>query len=113
MDNTLCQLSKAKIRQDGLFLNADSGFDCIKLKYNCIEKDIIPNIDRNPRNNNTIEEEQCYYFDKELYKSIWVIERTNAWLDSFKTILIRYETNNIHWRTWHFLAFIIILLRKV
>ena len=30
------------------------------------------------------------YFDQELYDEIYAIERTNAWLDSFRSLLNRF-----------------------
>ena len=36
-----------------------------------------------------------------------------AWLDSFKTLLVRYETNVENWLAFHFLAFTVLLLRKI
>ena len=44
-------LINAKIRIDGLFLNADSGFDSKELRNLCNELEIIPNIAINQRNN--------------------------------------------------------------
>ncbi|MEZ5196713.1 MAG: hypothetical protein R2764_10015 [Bacteroidales bacterium] len=38
---------------------------------------------------------------------------TNAWLDAFKAILIRFETNKIHWKALNILAFCVILLRQL
>ncbi|HKG67677.1 MAG TPA: IS5/IS1182 family transposase, partial [Segetibacter sp.] len=46
------------------------------------------------------------------YKERYVIERTNAWLDSFKTLLIRFEKNINSWMAQHFMAFSVLLLRK-
>ncbi len=48
-----------------------------------------------------------------LYKCRFVIERTNAWLDAFKALLVRFETNKIHWKALNLLAFTVILLRQL
>ncbi len=53
------------------------------------------------------------FFDSLLYKCRFVVERTNAWLDAFKTILVRFETNEIHWKALNLLAFCVILLRQL
>lgn len=34
------------------------------------------------------------YFDNELYKRRFKIEKANAWLDSFQALLVRFETIN-------------------
>jgi hypothetical protein len=41
------------------------------------------------------------------------MERTNVWLDAFKAILVRFETNQIHWKVLNLMAFCIISLRKL
>ena len=53
-----------------------------------------------------------YLFDSELYKERFDVERTNAWIDGFKALLVRYETNSKHWMGLHQLAFAFILLRR-
>jgi hypothetical protein len=101
-------LDASEIRTDGLYLNADSGFDTEEFRSFCSEVEIIGNIDQNKRNG-TVNE---YLFDDLLYKCRFVVERINAWLDSFKAILVRFETNAIHWKALNLLAFCVILLRK-
>lgn len=77
------------ISTEGLFLNADAGFDTKEFRLSCFTNDIIGNIDINKRNG----QQDDNLFDELLYKSRFVIERTNAWLDAFKAILVRFETN--------------------
>jgi len=113
MNRMIEQLQESNISIDGVFLNADAGFDVDSFKSYCLTKGIIPNIDSNRRNQKSSAFDGDTIFDNLLYKSRYVIERTNAWLDAFKTLLIRFETNDKHWRAWHFIAFIVILLRKV
>lgn len=105
-------LTEAGIPLQGVFLNADSGFDAAVLQQACTEKQIEANIDLNPRNNRQGSTEYRY-FDEELYKRRFVIERMNAWLDSFKALLVRFETKITTWMALHFLAFAVLLCRKV
>ncbi len=97
------------IRTGWLFLNADAGFDTEGFRLFCYKNDIIGNIDKNKRNGN----KSKHFFDGLLYKHRFVVERTNAWLDAFKAILIRFETNKIHWKALNLLAFCVILLRQL
>ena len=97
------------IPTDGLFLNADSGFDTEDFRRYCSEKEIFGNIDQNKRNSADNE----YFFDDLLYECRFVVERTNAWLDAFKIILTRFETKALHWKALNLLAFSVILLRKL
>lgn len=103
------ELNASQIRTDGLFLNADAGFDVANFRNYCHQNEIIGNIDFNPRNGTP---EQSI-FDDLLYKNRFVIERTNAWMDAFKALLIRFETNSLHWKALTILAFIVILLRQL
>jgi transposase len=105
----ITHLNTCKIAVEGLFLNADAGFDVSDFRNYCQEKEIIDNIDLNPRNGT----EREVLFDDLLYKNRFVIERTNAWMDAFKALLIRFETNSLHWKSLCILAFIVILLRQL
>jgi transposase len=111
--NQLTQLlQEAGIDLKGVFLNADPGFDSQSLRKVCEQKQIQANIKINPRN--SLQEQEHYaYFDEELYKRRVVIERANAWLDSFKTLLVRFETLLITWVSFHLLAFVVLFLRKI
>ncbi|WP_228453955.1 hypothetical protein [Chryseobacterium fistulae] len=110
LEEILSLLNEADIEYKGLFLNAYSGFDSKKCRDIMEKKEIIDNIKENPRNGGTKHEK---YFDTELYKSRFKIEKANAWLDSFKALLVRFETLNITWRNLHYLAFSILFLRKI
>lgn len=108
----LCGLLKeAGIETEGLFLNADAGFDSRLFRQQCAGMKIEANIALNPRN---AEPTDTYvYFDEELFKRRNSIERANAWLDSFKALLVRFETKAQHWLNLHFLAFTVQLIRKI
>lgn len=104
-------LQQAGIATDGLFLNGDAGFDAEKMRDICQQYGITANIARSTKrriNPNV----KGYLFDSELYKERFAVERTNAWLDGFKALLVRYETNAKHWLGLHHLAFAFILLRR-
>lgn len=104
------QLKEAGLNLDGIFNNADAGFDSASFR-NALETDgIISNVCPNPRN---AEPKQDYLFDPELYKGRFVIERTNAWMDGFRSILNRYDTTISSWKGWNFLAFAVVFLKKI
>ena len=104
-------VEEAGISLKGIFLNADAGFDTKDFRLFCFANDIFDNICKNKRNGD-IHNSQTI-FDKKLYENRFVIERTNAWLDAFKAVLIRFETNDLHWKSLLLLAFSVILLRKL
>lgn len=41
------------------------------------------------------------FFDPELYRRRAVVEHANAWFDSVKTLLVRYETSAGNWLAFH------------
>lgn len=110
-------LQAANIKVDGLFLNADAGFDSQEFRDVCEQKDIIANIKPNPRNANTgnieISKEGTHIFDEELYQERVVVEHANAWIDGFRALLVRFETSLRNWCALHFLAFMVIFIKKI
>lgn len=89
MQNMMEDMAKANIRTDGLFLNADAGFDCAALRSVLKSYGIVSNICINKRNGTT---NDSIVLDELLYRERYSIERTNAWMDSFRTILNRFDT---------------------
>ncbi|GEO07501.1 IS5 family transposase ISMac11 [Adhaeribacter aerolatus] len=110
--NQLCNLLKeAGIETEGLFLNADAGFDSAGFRSLCAEMKIEANIAFNPRNGKPSDD--YVYFDEQLFKRRNAIERANAWLDSFKALLIRFETKALHWFMLLLMAFSVLFIRKI
>ena len=103
-------LYKAEISLDGLFVNADLGFYCKAFRETCLREGIFPNIYFNYRNGNN--NDKYYILDELLYKERFTIERTNAWMDSFRSILNRFDFTVSSWQAFNYIAFIVILLKK-
>lgn len=96
------QLLKSNISLDGLFVNADAGFDSSEFRIACDRLNVNINMPINSRHSNCLSE--CYqYFDERLYKERYVVERTNAWMDSKRTLMIRYDTSVQSWTAWHYI----------
>lgn len=111
MQTMQTMLTQAGISLDVSFLNADAGFDAESVRSCCHQYSIYPNIALNPRNGTYIErDETC---DEELYAYRFVIERTHAWLDGFKSLLVRFEKLANTWLSLHFLAFIALFIRSI
>lgn len=106
MDSIVKQLQKSTIRVDGLFVNADAGFDTEDFRKVCLKHHIIANVPENQRNTISPKESKVI-FDDEMYQCRYVIERTNAWCDSYRTMLIRQDTTSDSWMAWHCLFVII------
>ena len=108
-EEIISTLEEAEISVDGLFLNADAGFDSEGFRAKCQEKQIIANIDLNKRRG---DKDHDILLDDQLYKERYAIERTNAWMDSFRSLLNRFDVTVTSWKGFNFLAFIVLALRK-
>lgn len=111
VDEIAEQLKEADIPVDGLFCDLDAGFDGHDLRVVLDSHGIISNVCPNRRNGGQPTEERL--FDEVMYKERWKIERTNAWIDGFKNVLVRFDTTVSSWKGWNFLAFIVIFLKKI
>ena len=103
-------LEKADISVKGLFINADAGFDSKEFRDCCEKKEINANICFNKRNGESSDRDE--YFDQQLYDERYSIERTNAWMDSFRSLLNRFDTTVSSWLGFNYLAFMVIALKK-
>lgn len=111
IDEITAQLSASGIAVDGLFSNLDAGFDGENLRTALSSHGIISNVCPNRRNGT--DSSETYMFDEEMYKERWIVERTNAWMDGFKAVLVRFDTTISSWKGWNFLAFLVIFLKKI
>ena len=103
-------LDRADIKTEGLFLNADAGFDSKDFRRACARRDINANICFNKRNGSVDDRDE--YFDRDLYDQRYAVERTNAWIDSFRSLLNRFDTTIESWKGFNYLSFIVIALKR-
>ena len=96
------QMNNMNLSTEGLFINADAGFDSKEFRNNCQRYGITPNISSNNRNTNDLGDDYVY-FDELLYDSRYIVERTNAWMGSNRILLIRHETILRNWIGWHYM----------
>lgn len=108
-EELISALEQATIPVYGVFLNLDAAFDSKTLRTVANAKGIMVNIDHNKRNASM---DNDNYFDEELYKQRYAIERTNAWIDSFRSLLNRFDTTTTSWKGLNYLAFIVMGIRK-
>lgn len=104
-------IKRSGINVENSFLNADKGFDSKKLRIECSKNKMFPNINENTRNRKKYKRGRKRFFMEKVYKNRMVIERSFAWLDSFRTLQTRYDTLDKSWLNWHYLAFVLILLK--
>ena len=90
---------------------AYAGFDARSFRKALDKYGIIANVCPNTRNGEPSEE---YLFDEVMYKERFVIDCPNAWMDSFRSILCRFDTTvSSFGKGWNFLAFAIVFLKKI
>lgn len=110
LEELFTTLTSAGINLDGLFLNADSGFDSKEFRTACQKQGIFAHVDFNSRNG---EWDDDNFLDELLYKERYSIERSNAWMDSFRSILNRFDTTASSWKSYNYIAFIVIMMKKI
>ena len=75
----------------GSYLNLDGGFDSKANRKVICNAGMIPNIKENPRNRKTTKRGRKRLFNKAIHRLRDRVERTFAWEDKFKRLLIRFE----------------------
>jgi len=75
----------------GAYLNLDGGFDSIANRKCIFNAGLIPNIKENPRNRKTTKRGRKRLFNAAIHALRLRVERTFAWEDKFKRLLLRFE----------------------
>jgi transposase len=96
----------------GAVLNLAAGFDSKAKRKGVFNAGLRPTIKENPRNRQKPQRGRQRFFDEVLYKLRFTIERTFAWEDKFKRLLLRFETKQIRHLGFKLLAFTLINLRE-
>jgi transposase len=105
------QLKRLGLAYQGAYFNADSAFDTQEARKTCFNYGVIPNIAENRRSRKSVKRGQKRLFSKEVYDRRYSAERTFAWIDAYKRLLIRFERIDAHFLGAHHLAFAMINLR--
>jgi tmRNA-binding protein len=87
---------KSVAKQVGLdlrdaYLNLDGGFDSRANRKCIFNAGMIPNIPENPRNRKTTKRGRKRLFNEAIHTLRLRVERTFAWEDKFKRLLLRFE----------------------
>lgn len=99
-----------KKRPDSLI--ADKGYDAKWLRDAIRKRNITPYI---PKRRKIGQSEQPSYNKKiqAQYATRWIVERTNAWLQNYRRITVRWDRNCDNYEAFIELACILICLRRV
>jgi transposase len=75
----------------GASLNLDGGFDSAHNRQCIFNAGLSPNIKENPRNRKTPKRGRKRFFNEAIHALRMRVERTFAWEDTFKRLLLRFE----------------------
>lgn len=98
---------------EGAFFNADKAFDTKDARKTCFNHGVIPNMDENKRNRKKPKRGRKRLFNAEVYKKRFICDRSFAWVDKFRALLLRFERCGSHFMGSHYIAFAMINLRHV
>jgi hypothetical protein len=75
----------------GAYLNLDVGFDSTHNRKCIFNAGMIPNIKENPRNRKQTKRRRKRFFNAAIHALRTRVDRTFAWEDKFKRVLLRFE----------------------
>ena len=76
---------------EGACLNLDGGFDSRRNRKAVFNAGLVPNAKENPRNRKTPKRGRKRLFNAAIHSLRLCVERTFAWEDKFKRLLLRFE----------------------
>jgi transposase len=110
--NTLKRVARlTDLNIDGSHLNLDGGFDSRRNRKAIFNAGLIPNIKENPRNRKTPKRGRKRLFNAAIHSLRLCVERTFAWEDKFKRLLLRFEFKQQRHYGMKLMAYTLINLR--
>jgi transposase len=109
----LKNVKKCKQWSKETVMTADAGFDSKPLRALLRQHSLKVNIRENTRNRKQKKRGRKRYFSEEIYQTRYVNERVFAWLDSFRSLLVRHEKHAVRHRALWLLAMAIILFKRL
>jgi hypothetical protein len=95
----------------GAYVNLDGGFDSRANRKCIFNAGMIPNIKENPRNRKRPKRGRRRFFNAAIHALRMRVERTFAWEDKFKRLLLRFERIQQRHYGMKLLAYTLINLR--
>src|SRR5712692_5339367 len=97
---------------EGAYLNLDGGFDSKANRKAIFNAGMIPNIKENPRNRKATKRGRKRLFNAAIHALRERVERTFAWEDKFKRLLLRFEYIQQRHYGMKLMAYTLINLRR-
>jgi len=96
---------------EGAYLHLDGGFDSTSNRQAIFNAGMIPNIKENPRNRQSPKRGRKRWFNAAIHALRERVERTFAWEDKFKRLLLRFESIQQRHYRMKLMAYTLINLR--
>jgi hypothetical protein len=96
----------------GAYVNLDGGFDSRHNRKMIFNAGMIPNIKENPRHRKTTKRGRKRFFNEAIHALRMHVERTFAWEDKFKRLLLRFERMQQRHYGMKLMAYTLINLRE-
>jgi transposase len=96
----------------GAYLNLDGGFDSTSNRKAIFNAGMIPNIKENPRNRKMPKRGRKRFFNQAIHALRERVERTFAWEDKFKRLLLRFEHLQCRHYGMKLMAYTLINMRR-
>jgi transposase len=97
----------------GAYFNADAAFDTRDARRVCFRHGLRPNIAENQRNRKFPKRGRKRLFNPDVYRHRFPSERTFAWVDKFRALLVRFDRQVAFFLGAHLIAFAMINLRHL
>jgi transposase len=97
----------------GSYFNADAAFDTQAARWTCFNHKLLPNIVENTRSRKRPKRGRKRLFKPEIYKLRFSSERTFAWIDKFRALLVRFDRKAAHFMGAHYIVYALINLRHL
>jgi hypothetical protein len=97
----------------GSYFNADSAFDTKAARRTCFNHKVIPNMAENKRSRKHTKRGPKRLFNPDVYKRRFSSERTFAWIDKFRALLIRFDRKAAHFMGAHYIVYTLINLHHL
>jgi len=95
----------------GAYLNLDGGFDSRRNRKAIFNAGLVPNVKENPRNRKAPKRGRKRLFNAAIHSLRLCVERTFAWEDKFKRLLLRFEFKQQRHYSMKLMAYTLINLR--
>lgn len=110
---TVDSIRIAKSAIQGSDFLGDKGYDCLDFRIHVAEYGSMPNIPK--RKTTKVRDKHIWYYiyDKLKGKKRFVVERSNAWLKSFRRLRMRFDYKASSFEAFLYLAILVICVRRL